>query len=65
LAKFGFSAAAHVVPGNSTGLVCQRAAGSPRDFGAPGGFDIGWPLRRRVIEAGQQFGRDVGTLVEG
>jgi hypothetical protein len=65
LAKFGFGAAAHVVPGHSTGLVCQRPPGSPFDFGGPGGFDIGWALRRRVVKAGQQFGRNVRAFLEG
>jgi hypothetical protein len=65
LAKFGFSAATHVVPGHSTGLVCESPAGSPFDLGGPGGFDIGRALRRRVVKAGQQFRRDVGAFLEG
>jgi hypothetical protein len=65
LAEFGFGAAAYVVPGHSTGLVCQGSARSPFDFGGPGSFNIGWALRGRIVEAGQQFGGNVRALLEG
>jgi hypothetical protein len=64
-AKLGLSAAAYVVPCHATGLVCQGSAGPSFDFGCPGGFDIGWVLRRGIVKAGQQFGRYVSAFVEG
>jgi hypothetical protein len=65
LAKFVLGAAAHVVPGHSAGLVGEGPAGAPLDFGGPGRFDISGTFRRRVVKAGQQFGRDIGTFIEG
>jgi hypothetical protein len=53
LAKFAFSTPAHVVPGHSTGLVCQRQAGTTLDFGGPSGFDIGRMFCCSVVKAGQ------------
>jgi hypothetical protein len=49
LAEFGFGAAAHVVPGHSTGLVCQSSARSPFEVGGPGSFNIGWTLCGRLV----------------
>ncbi|HLG58170.1 MAG TPA: hypothetical protein VI485_22685 [Vicinamibacterales bacterium] len=63
--EFGFGAAAHVVPRSAGGLIRQGTAGSPFDFSGPRRFHIGGPFGRRVIEARQEFGRDIGALVEG
>jgi membrane protease YdiL (CAAX protease family) len=65
LAEFGFSASPDVVPRHSPGLVCQGPASPPLDFGGPRRLDIGWTLRSRVVKAGQEFGRHVGTFIEG
>ena len=32
---------------------------------SPGGFDLGGILRRRLVEAGQQFGGHVGAFFNG
>ena len=63
--KFGFSAAAHVVPRDAPGFVRQSTAGSPLNFGGPGSFHVGWLFGCSIVKAGQEFGGDVSPLVEG
>ncbi len=63
-AKFRFRPASNVCPGNARGFPGHDAAGSPRDLGGPGCFYVGRMLGFRVVQAGQEFGRDISALVE-
>ncbi len=61
-AKLGFGSAAHVLPGNASGLVRECPAGSAFDLREPGGLHVGGAFRCRVIEAREQFCRHIGPL---
>ena len=37
---------------------------SSPNFGGPGRFDVGRVLGLGVVQAGQEFGRDIGALIE-
>jgi hypothetical protein len=63
--QFGLSAAAHVVPWSTSGLVRHGTAGSPFDFSGPRGLNVGRMFGGGVIKAGQEFGGDVCPLVQG
>jgi hypothetical protein len=64
-AQVSLSPASNVFPGNARGFSGDNAAGTPLDFCGPGYFHVGRMLGRGVIQAGQEFGRDIGALVEG
>ena len=64
MAKLGFSAAPHVVPGHPARFVCEGTTGAAFDFGGPGSFDIGGAFRRGLVKAGQQFRSNVRAFLK-
>jgi hypothetical protein len=65
LAQFSPSAAAYVVPRGARGFVSQGSAGTPLDFGGPGGLHLSGLVDRSVLKAGQELGRNIRPLVKG
>jgi hypothetical protein len=64
-AEFSLSPASNVSPGDTRGFPRHDTARSSLNFGSPGRFDISRVFGLGVVQAGQEFGGDIGAFIEG